>query len=529
MKKKILISDKLAKEGIDILEAVDGFQVDSKLGLSPEELKAIIKDYDALIIRSGTKATAEIIQAADKLQVIGRAGVGLDNVDLKAATQKGIVAMNTPGGNTTSTAEQTMSLILALSRNIPQAYASMKEKKWDRAKFKGVELYGKTLGVVGLGRIGSTVAKMAKAFGMKVIAYDPFLTMEIAAQKGVDMVEFEDLIKTADYITIHIPKSDETKNLISDKEFGMMKKGVRLINCARGGIIDEAALVKALEGDKIAGCALDVYEKEPPNLDSPIFNFENCVTTPHLGASTSEAQVNVAIEIAEAVRNALLGKGIVNAANFPSMSAEEFKVLDPYTDLAESMGKFAGQLVDGRVSEIKITYNGVITDYKLAPVTMYLVYGLLSPVLGETVNAINALEMARGRGINVKEVLSNVEEEFVNKVSVEIKSDKETLSLWGTLSSNNKPRIVKVNNVYVEAMPKGHMLFIKNKDIPGIVGLVGTILGKNKINIASITFGREEQGGLAISVVNVDSEVSENIIEELKKTKDVLFAKALKV
>jgi len=526
---RILISDKLASEGVDILKAVEGFEVDCKFGIKPDELKAVIKDYDALIIRSGTKVTADILQVANRLKVIGRAGVGLDNVDLKAATQKGIVAMNTPAGNTTSTAEQTMSLILALSRNIPQACASLKAGKWERSKFGGVELHGKTLGVIGLGRIGSTVSGMAKAFGMKILAYDPFLSMEVADKVGVEMVELEDLIKRADYITIHIPKSAETKNMISDREFGLMKKNARVINCARGGIIDEKALEKALKEDRIAGCALDVYEQEPPSPGHPLLKFDNCVCTPHLGASTSEAQVNVAIEIAESVRNALLGKGIVNAANFPSISAEAYAVLEPYIDLSERMGKFAGQLVNGRIHTIKITYSGVMADYKVTSATMAFVYGLLFPILGETVNAVNAVEIARERGINVQEIISSKEEEFVNLISTEILTDGEPFLLWGTLSGNRQPRIVKVNKVYVEAIPQGFMLFINNNDKPGIVGAVGTILAKDNINIASITFGREVPGGLAISVVNIDSEASDKTLEAIRRTKDVLFVKLIKV
>jgi len=526
---KILISDKLAEEGIQILKGVKEFQVDCKYNLKPEELKSIIKDYDALIVRSGTTITSDIIEAASHLKVIGRAGVGLDNVDLKAATKKGIVAMNTPGGNTTSTAEHTMSLILALARNIPQACASLKAGKWDRGKFSGVELFDKTLGIIGLGRIGSTVAKMAKSFGMKIIAYDPFLSMDIASQLGVEMVDFEELLKKADFITIHTPKSSETEHLISTKEFAKMKKTMRIINCARGGIIDEKALMVALEKGQIAGCALDVYKEEPPDFNSPLLKFENCIATPHLGASTSEAQVNVAIEIAKTVRDALLGKGIVNAANFPSITAEAYKILEPYIDLAERMGKFAGQLINGRMSEIKVTYSGLVTQEKTAPVTMSLVYGLLSSILGETVNPVNAVDLARERGINIQEIQSSKEEEFVNLINVEVKTDKEPFSLWGTLTSNNQPRIVKVNNVYVEAIPSGYMLFLTNNDKPGIVGAIGTILGESQINIASITLGREDQGGMAVSVVNVDHPVPEKTIEKLRQTKNILFVKLIKV
>ncbi|HOW34918.1 MAG TPA: phosphoglycerate dehydrogenase [Candidatus Omnitrophota bacterium] len=526
---KILISDKLAEEGVKILKDVKDFQVDCKYGIKPDELKSIIKDYDALIIRSGTTVTADIIAAADKLKFIGRAGVGLDNVDLPAATKKGIVAMNTPAGNTTSTAEHTMSLILSMSRNIPQSHGALKAGKWERNKFMGVELYGKTLGIIGLGRIGSTVAKFARSFGMKILAFDPYISMEVAAKMEIEMAELDQIFRQADYITVHTPKSSETKHLISDKEFAIMKKGVRVVNCARGGIIDEAALARALEKGIVAGCALDVYEQEPPPADLPLLKFENCVVTPHLGASTSEAQVNVAIEIANTIRDALLGKGIVNAANFPTVDAASYKVLGPYINLAERMGKFAGQLVNGRVNEIEIVYSGAITGYKLAPVTMSLVYGLLWPIVGETVNFINALELAKERAIKVQEIISSEEEEFVNLINLKIKTDKETFSLWGTLSGNKQPRIVKVNSVYVEAFPGGYMLFVNNNDRPGIVGAVGTVLAQENINVAGITFGRETPGGMAISVVNVDTEVPERAIEKLRKTKDILFVKLIKV
>jgi len=525
----ILISDKLADEGIKVLKAVKEFKVDCKYGLSPAELKSVIKNYEGLIVRSSTKVTADILQSADRLKVIGRAGVGLDNVDLKAATQKGIVAMNTPTGNTTSTAEHTMSMILALSRNIPQACASMKAGQWDRSKFSGVELYGKSLGIIGFGRIGSTVAKFAKAFGMEILAYDPYLSDVAADQKGVKLVEMKDLLKASDYISVHIPKGTDTKNLISDKEFGLVKKTVRVINCARGGIIDEKALIKALKEGKIAGCALDVYDQEPLPADSPLLKFDNCILTPHLGASTTEAQINVAIEIAESVRDALLGKGIVNAANFPSIDAETYKILEPYINLAFRLGKFTGQLVKGRIKQAKMTYAGIVTQYKAAPVTLSFVNGLLTPVLGETVNYINALDVAKDRAIDVQEIISNKDEEFVNSLRIEVVTDKETLRIWGTLSGNQQPRIVRINDVYVEADPDDYMLFINNADKPGLIGAIGTILAEAKINIAGISLGREAQDGVAVSVVNVDSKVPDEVIKKLENTKDVLFVKLLKV
>jgi len=526
---KILVSDKLEKEGLDILTADKNFTVDCKFGISPDELKKIIKDYDALIVRSGTQVTAEIIEAADKLKVIGRAGVGLDNVDLTAATQKGIVAMNTPAGNTTSTAEHTMSLIMALSRNIPQAVASLKSGKWERSKFTGIELNGKILGIVGLGRIGSTVAKMAQAFGMVTIGYDPYLSLEIAAKNGIKMVELDEIYKTADYITVHIPKTDETTHMISTEQIALMKKTVRIINCARGGIIDEAALIKALQDKRIAGAALDVYETEPPDFQSPLLKLDNCVVTPHLGASTSEAQLNVAIEIANAVKDALSGAGIRNAANFPSLSAEAFKAVEPYLSLGERMGQFAGQLVQGRIREVVITYSGAVAKEKVTAVTMALAKGILTPILEEGVNTINALNMMKERGINIKEIISSEEGEYVNAIALDIATEKEPFSLLGTLSSNKQPRIVKINNVYVEASPFGHMLFINNNDKPGIVGAIGTILASANINIAGITLGRENQQGVAVSVVNVDSEIPESVIEKLRKTKNILFVKTIKV
>ncbi len=526
---KILVSDKLAEEGLEILKAVKDFQVDCKYGLKPEELKSVIKDYDALIVRSSTEVTADIVEAAKKLRFIGRAGVGLDNVDLSAATKKGIVAMNTPAGNTTSTAEHTFSMILALSRNIPQACASLKAGKWDRSKFNGVELYGKTLGIIGFGRIGSTVAKFAKTFGMEVIVFDPYLSVEVAKQRGVDMVDLQVVLKKADYITIHIPKTSETKNLIGEKELNLMKKNARIVNCARGGIIDEVALAKALDSKRIAGAALDVFDAEPPDMNSALLKLDNCVVTPHLGASTTEAQVNVAIEIAETVRDALLGKRIINAANFPSVDTDAYKVLEPYINLGLRLGKFAGQLVNGRIKEVKLQFSGVMTNYKIAPITLSFVNGLLKPILGESVNFVNALDLAKDRAVNVQEIISNIEEEYVNCIKADITTDKETFSIWGTISGHKQPRVVKINDVYVEAVPDGFMLFINNNDKPGLVGALGTLLGEAKVNIAAISLGRQAPSGLAVSVVNIDSEVKEKDLEKIRKTKDIVFVKLLKV
>ena len=526
---KILVSDPLSEEGLKILKDIKDFQVDVKTDLKPDALKEVIKNYDALLVRSATKVTKDIINAAEKLKVIGRAGVGLDNVDLEAATQKGIIVMNTPGGNTISTAEHTMSMILALSRNIPQANASTKKGEWKRSKFMGVELYNKTLGIIGFGRIGREVARRASSFGMKVLAYDPFLSREVAESLGAQVVELKELLPACDYITVHTPLTEETKHIISDAEFALMKNGVRLINCARGGIIDEAALVKAIKEGKVAGAALDVFENEPLTPENELLKLDNTILTPHLGASTEEAQVNVAIEVAEIVRDALLGRGIRNAANYPCLEAEVCKILDPYINLAEKLGAFSAQLAEGRFEELNITYSGDITRYDLSPLTMGLVKGMLSPILKETVNFINAINLAKERGIRIKEAKSSREEEFVNSVQLEIRTDKEKRVITGTLSSNKQPRIVKIEEYYVELAPLGEMIFIQNWDKPGIIGNLGTLLGKHNINIAAMTFGRDKPGGKAISVLNVDSAISTEILDKIKKTENILSVRVIRV
>jgi len=526
---KILVSDPLSEEGLEILKEVREFQIDVKTELKAETLKEVIKDYDALIVRSATKVTKDIISAAEKLKVIGRAGVGLDNVDLEAATQKGIIVMNTPAGNTISTAEHTMSMILALSRNIPQANSSTKQGEWKRSKFMGVELYNKILGIIGLGRIGSEVAKRALSFGMKVLAYDPFLSRGVAESLGVEVVELKELLQNSDYITVHTPLTEETNHLLSTEEFSIIKRGARVINCARGGIIDEAALINAIKTGVVAGAAIDVFEKEPLSSESELLQLDNIVLTPHLGASTEEAQVNVAIEVAEIVRDALLGRGIRNAANYPSVETEVYKILEPYINLSEKLGKFCSQLVEGRFQELNINYSGEIIQYDLSPLTMALVKGLLSPILKETVNFINATSLAKERGIKIKESKSSGEEEFVTLIQLEIKTDKETKKVAGTLSPNKQPRIVKVDDYYVELSPMGEMIVIQNWDRPGIIGNLGTLLGRHNINIAAMTFGRQKPGGMAISVLNVDSTVSAEILDRIKKLENILGVKVIRI
>lgn len=516
---KILISDSLAEEGIKILQNERDFKVDIRPKLPPEELKKIIKNYDAILVRSDTKLTKDIIEES-RLKIIGRAGVGLDNVDLDAATKKGIIVVNAPAGNIISTAEHTMSLMMALSRNIAQANKSLKTGAWERKRFMGVELYGKTLGIIGLGRIGIEVAGRASSFKMNIIAYDPYLSIEVAKKLKVELVDLDALLRASDYITIHTPITDQTRRMLGEKEFKMMKYGVRIINAARGGIIDEDALYKALESGKVAGAALDVFEKEPP-VDSPLLRLDNVIVTPHLGASTEEAQVNVAIDIAETVRDALLDKGIRNTVNMPSMGPEELKTIKPYINLAEKIGLMHAQLIKGHIREVDIRYIGDIINLKVEPITAALMKGMLTPILQETVNYVNAPLIAKDRGMNIVESKTTEIEDFTSLIWVRVKSDKESCAIAGTIFIKSDPRIVKINNFYVEAVPEGCMLVIYNKDVPGIIGQIGTILGKNRINIAGMSFGRERPGENAITVLNVDCEVPKAVLDEIRGAKNI--------
>ncbi|MCX5688098.1 MAG: phosphoglycerate dehydrogenase [Candidatus Omnitrophica bacterium] len=526
---KILVSDPLAQEGVDILKKVKEFQVDVKHKLPPEELKKIIKDYDCLLVRSETKVTKDIIDAATNLKVIGRAGVGLDNVDLSAASKRGIIVMNTPGGNTMSTAEHAVSLMLSLSRNIPQADVSVKRGEWERKKFMGTEVYGKTLGIIGLGRIGAEVAKRAISFGMKVIAYDPFLSKDKANELGIESVDVKGIFKRADYITVHTPLTDETRNIVNKDSIGTMKQGVRIINCARGGIVNEADVLEGINSGKIAGAAFDVYEKEPPVKDNPLFKCDKVVLTPHLGASTEEAQINVAIEIADSARDALLGCGIRNAVNVPCVDFELYKILQPHINLGEKIGALVSQLAKGRIQEIQIKYSGDVAKYNLSPITVAIIKGVLSPVLQETVNYVNSIIVAKERGIKVEEMKATMLEEYSSLISVEIKTDTGVRSVSGTLFTKKDARIVKIDEFHVDAVPEGYMIVAHNIDVPGIIGIMGTILGKNNINIATMTFGREKPGGKTLSVLNVDSAVPENVLNEIRGDKNILDATLIKL
>jgi len=518
---KILISDSLSKEAVDILTQEKGFKVDVNTKLTPDELKKAIAGYDALIVRSATKVTAEVIGAAQKLKIIGRAGVGLDNVDLEAASKKGIIVVNTPGGNTISTAEHAMTLMLSLSRGVPQADLSMKKGEWERKKFMGAELYGKVLGIVGLGRIGTEVARRAISFEMKVLAFDPYLSTEKAKQLGIIPVALEELLKQSDYITVHTPLTDETRHIIGEAEIAKMKKGVRIINCARGGIVDEEALIRGIESGKVAGAALDVFEKEPPAKDSKLLKAEKIVLTPHLGASTEEAQTNVAIDVANTIRDALLDRGVRNAVNFPSVDPETLRNIEPYLRLAEKIGSMQSQLVEGHIKRVKIRYVGELLRYDLTPFTISVMKGMLTPILQETVNFVNALVIAKERGISIVEMKTAEIQDFSSLILVEVETDRSKMSIMGTLFTNVHPRIVKIDDTYIDSIPEGRMLVIKNNDVPGIIGQIGTILGRNNINIASMSFGRDVKGGIAFSVVNVDQDVPKAVLDELRKAKNI--------
>ncbi|KJJ84369.1 D-3-phosphoglycerate dehydrogenase [Candidatus Omnitrophus magneticus] len=527
---KILISDPLAKEGIEILKSHKEFIVEEVSKLTEDDLAKKIKGYDALIIRSGTTVTAKIIEASDTLKVIGRAGVGVDNVDVSAASKKGIVVMNAPTGNTISTAEHAFSLMLSLSRNIPMANQSVKQGKWERKKFMGVELYGKVIGIVGLGRIGGEVAKRAQSFEMKVIAFDPYLSKEKAKSLNIESVDLDTLFQKSDFITVHTPLTDETKHLIGESAFKKMKKGVRIINAARGGIVDEKALAENIKSGKVAGAALDVFEcDEEPPVDSVVIPMENIITTPHLGASTEEAQVNVAIDVAHCVSDALLGKGYRNAVNVPTIDAELLDVMQPYINLAERLGSIQAQLISAPIQEVNVKYTGEMVKLDTGIVTRALMKGVFDPILEEHVNYINSLFIAKERGIKVSEQKTADITDFANLICVEIKTSEAKHFIMGTLFSNKEPRIVKMDKFYVEAIPDGYMLVISNKDVPGIVGQIGTILGKSKVNIAGISFGRDKATGQAISLLNVDSEVSKEVLKALNNITDVNSVTQVKV
>ena len=524
---KVLISDKLAPEAAEKLTAVEGIEVDNSPGLETEELKAHLADAEALIIRSATKVTAELLEHAPKLRFIARAGVGVDNVDIPAASRRGIIVMNTPGGNTLSTAEHTLALLLALSRNVYPACRSLKDGQWDRKSFMGTQLAGKTIGVVGLGRIGLEVAKRAAAFGMTVLGHDPYITPERAKQHKITLVEALDEIYTkADYITVHVPVTDETRGMIAGPQFAVMKDGVKLINCARGGIIDEAALAEAIAAGKVAGAALDVYTAEPPT-DRTLVEMPQVLCTPHLGASTEEAQLNVAIEAAELIADALLHGRIRNAVNVPAIDPAEAKVLEPYAVLARCLGLFETQCLRRVPSQVEITYAGEAADLNTRIVSAHLLAGLLDPVLEQDTNYINAPYLAQERGIRVTESTTPHCADFATLVTLGVTVDGEEHQVAATLAGKGEPRIVLIDGYRVEALTRGTLVVLFAEDKPGLIGSVGGLLGERGINIAAMTFGRKEAGGAAITVLNLDDRLDDEALEAIRTAPHVHTAHAV--
>jgi len=519
--KRVLVSDTLSPAGVEILENAEGIQVDVNTGLTPEELKAIIGEYDALVIRSATKVTAEILEAATNLKVVGRAGIGVDNVDVPAATKNGVVVMNTPGGNTVTTAEHALSLMMSLVRNIPQATMSMKDGKWEKKKFQGRELCGKRLGVVGLGNIGSIVADRALGLKMKVLAYDPFISPERAAELGVELVDLDDLFRRADIITLHVPLMDETRNLINAENLAKMKPGVHIVCAARGGIIDEDALLEALESGHVAGAALDVFKEEPPGL-TPLVSHPHLICTPHLGASTAEAQEAVALQVAEQIADYLTGGTIRNALNVPSVPAEALEQMAPYLEMARSLGKLQAQLGIQGLKGVELEYSGKAASGRTALLTAAALEGLLSASLGERVNLVNAPVVARNRGIRVVETSAANGEDYSALIRLRVDIEPGQYSLAGAIFGKREPRLVELDGIPIEAIPRGHLLVFWNYDRPGLVGSIGTALGRHGINIGQLQFGREAPGGRAVTVVNVDSEVGEQVLAELCQLENVI-------
>ncbi len=512
---KVLVSDKIAQEGLEILKKIG--EVDVKTGLSEEELCQVIGDYEALVIRSSTQVTAKVLEAAKKLRIIGRAGVGVDNVDVQTATEKGVIVVNSPGGNTIAAAELTVAMLLALARNIPQAYYSMRNKVWDRSKFVGNEVYKKILGVIGLGKIGQEVAKRLQAFGMTVIAYDPFISAQTAEQIGVELVEFEECLKRSDYITLHVPKNKDTIGMIGAKQFAIMKDGVRIVNVARGGIIDDAALIEALKSGKCAGAALDVFVTEPPDFSSELFELPNVVTTPHLGASTVEAQTNVAIDVAEQIVDVFEGRSARSAVNMPALSPEVLAAVQPFLPLAEKMASLAAQITEGRTTQVEIRYCGEVASIDTGPIGRSALVGFLKPAVGESVNLVNAPIMAKQRGIEVVESKSPEGGDYASTITIIAKTDKGTTEITGTLFGAKDMRVVRMNGFPIDIAPEGILLVSPHTDRPGIIGQVGTILGNENINIASMHLGRKAPRQRSLMVLSVDSEVPTDILEKIAK------------
>ena len=517
MAPKVLVSDKLSPTAVQIFRD-RGIDVDFEpdLGKDKERLREVIGQYDGLAIRSATKVTPKILEAADNLKVIGRAGIGVDNIDIPAASKKGVIVMNTPFGNSITTAEHAIALMMAVARQIPEANASTHAGKWEKSRFMGVEVTSKTLGLIGCGNIGSIVADRALGLKMKVLAYDPFLSEERAAKLGVTKVELDDLLKRADFITLHVPLTDKTRNILSAENIARTKKGVRIINCARGGLVDEAALAEAIKDGHVAGAGFDVFEKEPAT-DSPLFGLENVVVTPHLGASTREAQENVAIQVAEQMSDYLLTGAVSNSLNMPAVTAEEAAVMGPWLKLAEHLGAFVGQMTDEPIKAINILYDGAVAEMNLPALECGTIAGIMK-ASNPDVNMVSAPVIARERGIKISQTTQEKSGVFDAYIKLTVVTDKRERTIAGTVFSDGKPRFIQIKGINIDAEVGRHMLYTTNKDVPGIIGTLGATMGECGVNIANFTLGRNEVGGDAIALLYVDNPVPQEAIDKLIDT-----------
>jgi D-3-phosphoglycerate dehydrogenase len=528
---KVLVADEVSDTGLQPLRDA-GFVVARRTKLEPAELRDALADCAGLVVRSETKVTADLLDSATSLRVVGRAGVGVDNIDVPAATERGIVVMNAPDGNTITTAEHTIALLIALARRIPQANISLKSGHWDRKSFIGVELQGKTLGVIGLGRIGRTVAARARAFGMKIVAFDPFIAPEQARDLEIELAPLNELFASADFITIHTPLTAETRGLIGRDAFARMKQGVRIINCARGGLVDEGALYDAITSGNVAGAALDVFAEEPPSPNHPLLALDQVIATPHLGASTTEAQEGVAYTVAEQMRDYLLSGALRGAVNVPSLGTKELALLRPYIELAEKLGRFQAQLVDSAVREVKLEFAGEMVELNAAPVTRSFLAGLLRDVSAR-VNAVNAFLIAEERGISVTTSYLRAAADFVPAIRTHVVTASGDQSLAGTIfgfgEQTREGRITEIDGFHNEAIPNGHMLVMRNRDVPGVIGRVGTILGERGVNISRFHLGRRERGGEAMAVIEVDANVEPATLAALRSLPEILTVREIEL
>ncbi|MEP6743587.1 MAG: phosphoglycerate dehydrogenase [bacterium] len=528
---KIFVADNVSDSGLQPLRDA-GFVVEKRPGLDIAALHAALSGCAGLVVRSETKVTADLMDAVATLRVVGRAGVGVDNIDVPAATARGIVVMNAPDGNTITTAEHTVALLIALARRVPQANSSLKSGKWDRKSFVGVELQGKTLGIVGLGRIGRTVALRARAFGMRIVAFDPFIAAEQARDLEIELAPLDQVFAEADFLTVHTPLTPETRGIIGKDAFAKMKRGVRIINCARGGLVDEGALYDAIKSGVVAGAALDVFVEEPPARDHPLLQLDEVIATPHLGASTTEAQEGVAFTVAEQMRDYLLSGALRGAVNVPSLGTKELAALRPYIELAEKLGRFQAQLVDSAVREVRLEFSGELVELNAAPVTRAFLAGLLRDVSAR-VNAVNAFLIAEERGINVITSYLRASADFVPAIRTHVfnKDVEQTLAgtIFGFGEQAREGRITEIDGFHIEATPRGHMLIMRNRDVPGVIGRVGTILGEHAINISRFHLGRRERGGEAMAVIELDAAIDQETLAALQAMEQVVSTRQIEL